>query len=229
MGTGIIVCGHGSRSLAGRTAVSRLVTAMRRQAIGHEVVDAFVDVRQPSLVDVVAQTRGPRVIVPLALGHDATLQTHLSRVRSDLVSIAPPVGPDWVLAELGVQRLIEAGARPSDTIVLVAPRVDGPSALADVAQAARFLSAVWGGPVHVGIVEGDGTPVDEALDVARAHGRRVVVAWYSLEPFEDAPRIGDLGADVMTAPLMGPDGPDPRLVSLVLERALNPVPHGVGP
>lgn len=229
------MCGHGTTSHAGRSALSHLVNAVRRQAREYEVVDAFVDVQHPLLPDVVAETRGPRVIVPLLLGHDEAAASMLAAVArsDDRIRVAPSIGPDWVLAEIGVRRLIEAGARPSDTIVLVAPRVDGPRALQDVSSAARLLSAVWGGPVHVGVVEGVGTPVDQALDIARAHSRRIVVALYDLVSGEGAARIGRHGADVVTAPLLGAEAPDPRLVSLTLARAV-PDPslqgvHGVGP
>jgi hypothetical protein len=101
----------------------------------------------------------------------------------------------------------------------VAPHADGSPALADVSKAARLLSAVWGGPVHVGVVDAVGTPVEDALDVARAHNRRVVVSMYALASGEGASAIGRLGADVVTAPLLGAGAPDPRLVSLALERA----------
>ena len=229
------MCGHGTTSLAGRTALSRLVNAVRKHASAHEVVDAFVDVQQPLLADVVAETAGTRIVVPLLLGHDRQADALLASVAAtdERIRITPPIGPDWVLAEIGVRRLIEAGARPTDTIVLVAPHVDGPRALEDVSSAARLLSAVWGGPVHVGVVEGQGTPVDQALDIARAHNRRVVVALYDLTPGEGSARIGRLGADIVTAPLLGAGTPDPQLVSLALARAMQEPPLqgvlGVGP
>lgn len=221
MSTRIIVCGHGTTSHLGRSALASLVNAIRRQAPGCEVVDAFVDVQQPSLADVVAETSGPRVIVPLLLNHDCATAKLMNEVAADdpSVRVAPAMGPDWVLAEIGVRRLIEAGAKPSDTIVMVAPQADGSKALADVSKAARLLSAVWGGPVHVGVVDGVGTAVEDALDVARAHNRRVVVSMYALASGEGASAIGRLGADVVTAPLLGAGAPDPRLVSLALERA----------
>lgn len=215
------MCSHGTTSHIGRSAIASLVNAVRRQAPACEVVDAFVDVQQPSLADVVAETSGPRVIVPLLLSHDCETARLMNEVAATdpLVRVAPAVGPDWVLAEIGVRRLIEAGAKPSDTIVMVAPHADGSPALADVSKAARLLSAVWGGPVHVGVVDGVGTPVEDALDVARAHNRRVVVSMYALASGEGASAIGRLGADVVTAPLLGAGAPDPRLVSLALERA----------
>ncbi|MCL3837418.1 sirohydrochlorin chelatase [Aeromicrobium duanguangcaii] len=221
MRTRIIVCGHGTTSHTGRSAIASLVNAVRRHAGGPEVVDAFFDVQQPSLADVVAETSGPRVIVPLVLHHDVATARRLEEVAGGdpRVRVAPAMGPDWVLAEIGVRRLIEAGARPADTIVMVAPEADGPRALADISKAARLLSAVWGGPVHVGVVDGVGTPVEDALDVARAHNQRVVVSMYALASGEGASAIGLLGADVVTAPLLGAGAPDARLVTLALERA----------
>ena len=70
----------------------------------------------------------------------------------------PPLGPDWVLAEIGVQRLVEAGARSHDTIVLAADIATDGRAVADIGKAARLLSAVWGGRVHVGTLGGPDTP-----------------------------------------------------------------------
>lgn len=194
---------------------------VRREATDHEVVDAFVDIQQPLLADVVAETSGRRVIVPLTLSHDTAAGQVLRQAaqEDELVRVAPSLGPDWVIAELGVRRLIEAGARPSDTIVMVAPVADGPRALADVAKGARLLSAVWGGRVHVAVLDGVGTPVEEALDVARAYKKRVVVSDYSLAASGPSSAIGRLGADVVTAPILGGGAPDPQLVSLVLARA----------
>lgn len=221
MRTRIVLCAHGTTSHRGRSALSSLVNAVRREAVGCDVADAFVDVQQPLLADVLTETSGRRVVVPLMLAHDpetfAALRT--ATEADELVRVAPAIGPDWVLAEIGVRRLIEAGARTGDTIVMVVPRVDGPRALADVGKAARLLSAVWGGRVHVGVLSGDGTPVEEALDVARAYKRRVVVSMYELVSGEGTAAIGRLGADVVTAPLLDAGAADPQLAALVMNRA----------
>ena len=97
------------------------------------------------------------------------------------VTVTAPLGPDWTLAEIGVRRLFEAGARSDDTIVLAADAADD-RAVADVGKAARLLSAVWGGRVHVGTLGGPDTPLGDAVDVARAYSRRVVVSSYVLTP-----------------------------------------------
>jgi sirohydrochlorin ferrochelatase len=124
-----------------------------------------------------------------------------------------------VLAEVGVRRLFEAGARATDTIVLAADTATDDRAVSDIGKAARLLSAVWGGRVHVGALGGPDTPLAEAVDVARAYGRRVVVSTYVLTPGEVWDEIADVGADVVTDPLLDSGPPDPRLVNLVLDRA----------
>ncbi len=222
MRTRIILCTHGTVSHAGRSAVVSLVNAVRRAATEVAVVDAFLDVQQPLLADVLAESDGPEVVVPLLLSGDEATAAVLRQVGCDhnLVRVTEPIGPNWALAEIGAQRLIEAGAKPSDSIVMVAAHTDGPGALADVRLAARLLSAVWGGRVHIGVLEGVGTPVDEAIDIAKAYKKRVVVSKYALTSGEASAAMGKLGADVVTAPLLGAGVPDARLVSLVIDRVL---------
>lgn len=217
----LILCAHGSESLAGRSAFAGLVNAVRREARDLDVVDAFIDVQVPLIAEVVADTCGPRAVVPLMLTHgrpvafDIVQATHLDHA----VTVTAPLGPDWTLAEIGVRRLFEAGARPDDTIVLAADRAGDDRAVGDVGTAARLLSAVWGGRVHVGTLGGPDTPLADAVDVARAYGRRVVVSSYVLTPGAVHDSMGAAGADVVTAPLLDGGPPDPRLVSLVVARA----------
>ena len=92
-------------------------------------------------------------------------------------------------------------------------------AIADIGKAARLLSAVWGGRVHVGTLGGPDTPLADAVDVARAYGQRVVVSTYLLTPGHVYDDIAAAGADVVTEPLLDGGPPDARIVSLVLARA----------
>lgn len=217
----LILCAQGSASHAGRSSLGALVNAVRREASEYEVVDAFIDIQQPTIADVVHETTGPRVVVPLMLAHDVAVGSDIMEAAhtSEDVKVTAPIGPDWALAEIGVRRLIEAGAKPDDTIVMAAGAVHSDRAVADVGKAARLLSAVWGGRVHVGFMDGVGSPIEDALDVGRAYGKRVVVSMYALTPGTTAGAIGRLGADVVTAPLLGSGPPDPRVVSLILGRA----------
>lgn len=221
----VVLAAHGTASGSGRVSFGRLVNAVRREAQELEVVDAFVDVEHPTVADVLAETSGPRTVVPMLLAADTPLHSAIrAPARLDpRVTVTPAVGPDWVLAEIGVQRLIEAGARSDDSIVLAAGRVSDEAAVADLGQAARFLSAVWGGRVHLGLLDGPDTGPDvglgDAIDIARAYGKRVVVSTYLLSEGRAHDEVAAAGGDVVTAPLLNTGPPDPRLVSLVVARA----------
>lgn len=217
----IIACSHGTDHPQGRAAIAGLVGAIRREVHHREVLSAYVDVQEPRIDDVVRSTIGRRIIVPLLLSSGYHVNVDIARATQidPLVSAVPPLGPDWVLAEIGVRRLIEVGAGPEDSIVLASAGSTEKSGLDDVSKAARFLSAVWGGRVHVGSIGGGDTPIGEAVDIARAYGRRVVVSTYLLAPGKFDDRLQGCGADVITAPLLDGGIPDPRLVNLVLARS----------
>jgi len=217
----LIACSHGTKHPKGRAAVSGLVQALRREVHHREVVSAYVDVQEPSLDDVLQATSGKRVIIPLLLSSGYHVNVDIARAsRLDpTVSAVPALGPDWILAEIGVRRLLEVGARSDDTIVLASAGSHDKRALDDVSKAARLLSAVWGGRVHVGSIGGGDTPIGEAVDIARAYGRRVVVSTYLLAPGTFDDRLQHCGADVITAPILDGGIPDSRLVNLVLARS----------
>lgn len=217
----LIACSHGTDHPQGRAAISGLVQALRRGAHHREVVPAYVDVQEPSIDEVVRDTHGRRIIIPLLLSSGDHVCVDIARAcdLDPMVSVVPPLGPDWILAEIGVGRLFEVGAGPDDTIVLASAESASRQALEDVSKAARLLSAVWGGRVHVGSIGGGDTPIAEAVDIARAYGRRVVVSTYLLAPGNFYDRLQGCGADVITAPLLDGGRPDPRLVSLMLARS----------
>jgi len=217
----LIACSHGTDHPKGRAAITGLVHALRREAHHREVVPAYVDVQEPSIDEVVRSTVGRRIIVPLLLSSGYHVNVDIARAaHSDpMVSAVAPLGPDWILAEIGVRRLLEVGAGSDDTIVLASAGSRNKQALDDVSKAARLLSAVWGGRVHVGSIGGGDTPIAEAVDIARAYGHRVVVSNYLLAPGNFDDRLQDCGADVITSPLLDGGTPDPRLVSLALARS----------
>lgn len=198
-----------------------LVNAVRREAPDLDVVDAFVDVQEPTIETVVRETAGPRAIVPLMMVADRPVTVDIAKAAAldPSVTVTPPIGPDWILAEVGVRRLFEAGARQNDTLLLAAGPVNEDRAVADVAKAARLLSAVWGGRVHVGTLGGPDTPLADAIDVARAYGRRIVVSPYVLAPGDVLDSIQAAGADVVTSALLDHRAPDSRLVELIVTRA----------
>jgi len=191
------------------------VKALRQAAPALEVRDVPID-----HLPVDAGASHPRIAVPLSLtSHGRVAHAVAEECRRDpgLLS-ARALGPDWVLAEVCVRRLVDAGAHQGDTIVMGVAGSDDPAVIADYSRAAQFLSAVWGGPVHIGSVAGRDTPLPEAIDIARAYGRRVVIASYLLAPGPTADALRASGADLVTAPILDGANPDRRLVNLVIER-----------
>jgi sirohydrochlorin ferrochelatase len=218
-GETLLACWSGTTDPTGRAALGLLVNAVRRDAPSVDVHDVPADGLNPD--NTASRAGSPvRVAVPLTLTDGTDVAHALTNVhRQDLtIRIAPALGPDWALAEICVQRLIEAGARKGDTIVLGVAGSHHDSAIDGYSRSAQLLSAVWGGPVHVGSVGGRDTPLMDAIDIARAHGGRVVVASYLLTPGRHADMLRSCGADLVTAPLLDGGPPDQRLVSLVITR-----------
>lgn len=211
----LLACSPATLDHTERVVIGAFVKSVRSADHHIEVRDIPVD---HLLAD--AQAPCPRVAVPIALtghGHEmAAIDT--ARSHDPELLVAPALGPDWVLAEVCVRRLIDARVHPLDTIVLGVEGSDDPDAIADYSRAAQLVSAVWGGPVHLGSLSGSDVSLGDAIDVARAYGHRVVVASYVLAPGPAHEQLRRSGADVVTAPLLDGATPDPRLVQLVLDR-----------
>ena len=218
-GETLLACSSGTTDPTGRAALGILVNAVRHDAPSVDVHDVPADMIRP---DGTASRSVPpvRVAVPLTLtdGTDVAHALVTARRHDPTIRIAPALGPDWTLAEICVQRLIEAGARKGDTIVMGVAGSHHDAVINGYSRSAQLLSAVWGGPVHVGSVGGRDTPLVDAVDIARAHGQRVVVATYLLTPGRHADMLRHCGADLVTAPLLDGGPPDQRLVSLVIAR-----------
>ncbi len=211
----LYACSSGNADAAQRAALGALVNAVRRDAPSVDVRDTPVELLPPEDSDLPV-----RVAVPLTLTEGTDVQAALAVARrSDPgLTTAPSLGPDWSLAEICVQRLIEAGARKEDTIVLGVAGGQAGAAAEGYSRAARLVSAVWGGPVHIGSVGGRETPLTDSVDLARSHGGRVVVASYLLTPGRDADMLRHCGADLVTAPLLDGGAPDHRITTLVVDR-----------
>ena len=214
-GETLLACSSGHADPSERAALGALVNAVRRDAPSVDVHDVPVDLLQPD------ESWPPvRVAVPLTLtgGTDVAAALSVAKRHDPTLRLAAALGPDWALAEICVQRLIEAGARKDDTIVLGVAGSHDDAAIEGFSRAARLVSAVWGGPVHIGSVGGSDTPLTDAVDIARAYGKRVVVGSYILTPGRFADMVRHCGADIVTGPLLDGGIPDHRLVSLVVTR-----------
>ncbi|KAA1420616.1 sirohydrochlorin chelatase [Mumia zhuanghuii] len=223
--TTLVACSHGTRDAAGQAAIARLVDAVTRALPGLAVAPTYVDVQQPQVAEVVGETGGPTVVVPLLLssGYHVHVDIASAVAGRDEVVAAPALGPDPVLAGLLVKRLRQVGLRSTDKVVLAAAGSSDPQARRDTERAAALLATALGRPVALGHVGG---PQRHVAEVVEQLGRdrtsgRTVVSPYLLAPGWFRDRLDGVGADLVSAPLLDGGEPDARLTGLVVRRFLD--------
>jgi sirohydrochlorin ferrochelatase len=158
----LIACAHGTSNAQGAAEVNALRDAIAALRPGLDVREAYVDVQQPDLVDVVAglpddqaagapQTAGgpgaagaSAVVVPLLLSVGYHVKVDIAKAvkRRPGTAAAAPLGPDPRLAALLDQRLREAGVTDNDAIVLAAAGSSNPNAAISVEELAEQLRAL---------------------------------------------------------------------------------------
>lgn len=201
----LVLAAHGTRDPAGPVVLDEVRAALA-DALGVRAGLAYVDVIEPTVAQGLAGIEGPAVVVPAFLAAGYHVRTDLPRQvaacrRAD-VTIAPSLGPDPRLADVAVDRLVEAGWRAGDAVVLAAAGSSDRRALADVAKAAELVGARVAAPVAVGYAATASPTVAEAVRQARSTGvRRVAVASWLLAPGLFQERLGDAHADVFAGPL----------------------------
>ncbi|MCT9821161.1 sirohydrochlorin chelatase [Microbacterium sp. W1N] len=214
----LIACAHGTRSPEGQATVAALVDRVRTLLPGVAVHDAFVDVQQPEIDDVVAAADDPPVVVPVLLSRGFHTRVDIARaVRSREGSRqTAPLGPHPLLAEVLRDRIVAAvELAPGDHVVLAAAGSTDPRAEDDVAAQADLLRALLTVPVSVGFAAGTTPTIADAVTAARHGGAaRVIAASYVLAPGYFADVVVRAGADVTTDVL----GADERLARVIVER-----------
>lgn len=227
---------HGTSSEDGRRAVRGLRDAVA-EAVERRHPDAVpsvrlghVDVEQPDVPETLASLDpgAPAVVVPLLLS--AGYHVHVDLTEAVEAATDRPVvlsgalGPDDRLAAVLLRRLVEAGLRADDRIVLAVAGSSDERAVVDCRDMARRLAAASGRDVTVGFLSAAAPALPDAVASARDEAGeiaapRVVLANYLLAPgyFDDLARTA--GADVVAQPLLVPDEPAPaELVEIVLNR-----------
>jgi sirohydrochlorin ferrochelatase len=192
----LVGCSHGTDDAAGRAAIAAVLEGVRRRRPDLDVREAFVDVQQPEVADVVGDAVAERghgtavaerghstatagtgtagtaaVVVPLLLS--AGFHTHVDIARA--VAGTPgavasgTLGPDDRVVAVLVDRLREAGAGPGDAVVLAAAGSSDARASTAVEAVADALRRRWPhGPVTVGYGSAARPSVPEAVVAARA-------------------------------------------------------------
>lgn len=236
----MIACAHGTSNAQGAAEVNALRDAIAALRPGLDVREAYVDVQQPDLVDVMAGlpahpdggTAASAVVVPLLLSVGYHVKVDIARaVKSRPGSVAAaPLGPDPRLAALLDQRLREAGVTDNDAVVLAAAGSSNPNAAVSVEELADQLRALrsnrilpaYGASAKPSVPDAVAILREEAAGGAGAGdsaggvdlGGRVVIASYLLAPGFFHDQLAKGGADLVTAPLL----PSPVLAEIALER-----------
>ncbi|MBX7445022.1 MULTISPECIES: sirohydrochlorin chelatase [unclassified Arthrobacter] len=230
----MIACAHGTSNIQGAAEVNALRAAIAELRPGLDVREAYVDVQQPDLVDVVAglPEGEAAVVVPLLLSVGYHVKVDIARaVKSRPGSAAAaPLGPDPRLAKLLDQRLREAGTTDNDVIVLAAAGSSNPNAAVSVEELLGQLQqlrsnrmvAAYGASAQPSVPDAVAMLREELAGGAGAGesagavdvGGRVVVASYLLAPGFFHDQLAKAGADVVTEPLL----PSPVLAEIALDR-----------
>jgi len=228
----LVGCSHGTNDVAGQAAIRALLDDVRATRPDLDVREAFVDVQQPEVADVVTHAVAPRapgegpggqagqagqaVVVPLLLSTGFHVNVDITEAVSPehegrgpehgAATAARALGPDPRLAEILADRLVAAGVRPHDAVVLAAAGSSRSGAARDVEAVAEHLRAHHDGPVTVGFGAMATPSVRDAVEAAREALAAAVV------PGEPATAPGG-GADAAGAAPSGSEGePAPRVV-----------------
>lgn len=215
----LVATSHGTNAAEARQAITALVDAVRAAAPHLDVHEAFVDVQDPRVRDVVERIAEPAVVVPLLLAPGFHVHVDIAEAAAGPDRVAArTLGPDRRLTDVLLKRLASAGATRDDVVVLGGAGSTDEAALRSVDAAARLLGAAWGAPIPVGHAGGSSNPIDEVVREVARSGRRVVVASYLMAPGHFHDRLNACGADVVTRPLLDGSVAEPDLVSLVIDR-----------
>ena len=215
-----LLVAHGTRKQQGVSLIGDLA-AQVSETLGRPVHVAFVDVLGPTPSELLAATPDrATVLVPafLARGYHVTsdIPGHVQASGHQDVTVTRALGPDPALVRVLVDRLIESGWRPDDSVILAAAGTSDPAAMTDLHTTATWLSAMVGSRVELAFAATGEPRVADAVAAMRSPGRRVVVTSYLLSDglFQD--RLRDSGADVVTEPL----GTHPGVARLIANRFL---------
>jgi sirohydrochlorin ferrochelatase len=233
----LVAVAHGSRRPAAQEDVRRLLDAVRAARPGLDVREAYIELAEPLLPQVLGSLTAPAVVVPLLLGHGyhiahdvagmaaahsraETYNNHAQTWQGNPgLPCAPALGPDPLLIEALADRLAQAEYDVSSDrfgpVVLAAAGSSDRRSHADAEATARLLAARLGRPVVPAYNTAARSSVRETVaGLRRAGHRRVGVATYLLWPGRFAAEVAACGADFVAAPI----GVHPALAQLVLDR-----------
>ncbi|MGC5076513.1 sirohydrochlorin chelatase [Agrococcus sp. DT81.2] len=216
----LIGCSHGTADPAGRATIRALLELTADRLPGVDVVEAFVDVQEPALPDVVESLAPrPAVIAPLLLSTGFHVEIDVrraARLRPGVVA-APPLGPDDRITAVLADRWRALGASPLDPVVLAVAGSSRASTVPAVEAVRDRFAALTGTAPVLGYGSAVQPTVPGAVALVRgANAAPVSVASYLLAPGFFQSRVLAAGAERVSAPL----GIDSRIVDVIVDRYL---------
>ncbi|WP_258068774.1 sirohydrochlorin chelatase [Arthrobacter sp. N199823] len=214
--TVMIACAHGTNNAEGQRRISQLRADIALLRPGLTVLEAYVDVQEPALPEVVAGLAAHvhAVVVPLLL----TVGFHVQVDIADAVAsrsntwAAAPLGPDPRLAKLLDERI---GTLPAGWgIVLAAAGSSRPEAAEPIEVLAADLAVRRPERILAAYGASARPTVPDAVAQLQAGGAAgVAVASYLLAPGYFHDQLSLAGADRVAPPLL----PSKLLAELALE------------
>ncbi|GII32167.1 sirohydrochlorin chelatase [Planotetraspora mira] len=167
----LVLAAHGARSEEWESVMGALAGRVRRARPGRRVEVGFLELSSPALTDVLAAAPGPVVVVPLLLAGGYHVHIDLpavvARTRPD-ARVTRQLGPHPLLTAVLARRLVSAGLRSCDAVILGAAGSSDPAALEDVRAAARLLSVRLSRPVTAAFASAGSPSVAQALGRIRS-------------------------------------------------------------
>ncbi|MBM9459806.1 sirohydrochlorin chelatase [Nocardioides sp. zg-536] len=213
----LVTVAHGTRTAVGNV-VARELTALAGERLGIEAIASYVELSEPLFADVLREPYdGESVAVPLLLSTGYHVRVDLPEAVAGAadparVRLARPFGPDPLLAQAQVARLLEAGAEVGQPVTMVAAGSSDPAALDDLGVAASLLAEAWGSPVRFATLGGLGPRPAEVVQPGDAVSSYLLATgFFHRKLVAEAKEFGaDVVADVI--------GPHPLAVGLLVRR-----------
>lgn len=207
----LVLAAHGTRDPAGLGVIEALAGQVRALLPGVRVALAYADVCEPTVDTVLRELGGPAVVVPAFLAAGYHVRADLPVQVDGRAVITPPLGPAPALVAAAHDRLVDAGWRSGDPVVLAAAGSSDPRAGADVRQAAARLGSRIGAPVRIGYLASASPRLGDVL--AGVTGRVAVASWL-LAPGAFHRAVAESGAGVVAEPI----GAHPEVARLIATR-----------
>lgn len=210
----LVTVAHGTRKVEGNRVAAE-ITRLAGEALGVEVVTAYVELCEPLLEDVLSASNTPTVVIPLLLSTGFHLREDLPRACAGAagpVALGRSLGPHALLAAAQTEQLREAGALPGQPLTMVAAGSSDATATRDLERAGELLARGWGTDVRVATLSGLGRRPEDVVQPGDAVSAYLLAGGFFADRAAEVARAA--GASVVAEVI----GPHPLVVDLVVRR-----------